>query len=75
MLLPLSNRSAALLKLKKVTKAMDDADKCVALKPDWEKGHFRRAAVLEELGKMQEVGRTLAEGKELGRLDWANRGW
>eukprot|EP00983_Pelagomonas_calceolata_P094200 1157861-Pelagomonas_calceolata.AAC.4 len=32
-----SNRSAALLKLLKVTKAIEDADTCIKLKPDWEK--------------------------------------
>ena len=28
-----SNRSAALLKLKKITKALEDADECIRLKP------------------------------------------
>jgi hypothetical protein len=32
-----SNRSAALLKLLKVTKAIEDADMCIKLKPEWEK--------------------------------------
>ncbi|GLC40807.1 hypothetical protein PLESTB_000020600 [Pleodorina starrii] len=50
-----SNRSAALLKLNKVTKAMEDADKCISLKPDWEKGYFRKAAVLEAQDKMHEA--------------------
>lgn len=27
-----------LQKLKKVTKALEDAEKCIALKPDWDKG-------------------------------------
>ena len=36
-----SNRSAALLKLKKITKALEDAEQCIKLKPDWEKGYFR----------------------------------
>mmetsp|Transcript_24998 Transcript_24998/g.54365 ORF Transcript_24998/g.54365 Transcript_24998/m.54365 type:complete len:322 (+) Transcript_24998:211-1176(+) len=43
-----SNRSAALLKLKKVTKAMEDAEECIKLRPEWEKGYFRKGAVLEE---------------------------
>lgn len=50
-----SNRSAALLKLNKVTKAMEDAEKCIALNPDWEKGYFRKAAILELLDKMPEA--------------------
>ena len=33
-----SNRSASLLKLQKVNKALEDAEACIAIKPDWEKG-------------------------------------
>lgn len=50
-----SNRSAALLKLSKVSKALSDADDCVRLKPEWDKGHFRRGAVLEEMQKYEEA--------------------
>lgn len=46
-----SNRSAALLKLKKVAKALEDADKCITLSPGFSKGHFRKGAILEEQGK------------------------
>ena len=42
-----SNRSASFLKLSKVTQALTDAEKCVELKPDWDKAHFRKAAALE----------------------------
>ena len=42
-----SNRSASFLKLSKVGQALADADKCVELKPGWDKAHFRRAAALE----------------------------
>ncbi|GMH44069.1 hypothetical protein BSKO_12003 [Bryopsis sp. KO-2023] len=42
-----SNRCAALLKLSKVSKAMADAEECIALRPEWEKGYFRKACVLE----------------------------
>jgi hypothetical protein len=30
-----------------VGQALADADKCVELKPAWDKAHFRRAAALE----------------------------
>ncbi|KAF5837562.1 hypothetical protein DUNSADRAFT_4198 [Dunaliella salina] len=50
-----SNRSAALLKLLKVTKATEDADTCIKLKPEWEKGYFRKGAILEEQDKLGEV--------------------
>ena len=33
-----SNRSAALLQLSKTTKALSDADECIRLRPDWDKG-------------------------------------
>ena len=42
-----SNRSAAFLKLGKARQALADADVAVTLRPDWEKGHFRRGAALE----------------------------
>jgi len=50
-----SNRSAALLHINKVSKALVDADECVRLSPLWEKGHFRRGSALEALGKLDEV--------------------
>jgi hypothetical protein len=42
-----SNRSAALLKLGKARQALADADAAIALRPDWEKGHYRRGVALE----------------------------
>lgn len=48
-----SNRSAALLQLSKVKRALVDAQTCVDLRPDWEKGHFRKGAALEALGDWQ----------------------
>ena len=50
-----SNRSAALLQLNKVTKAMADAEECIRLKPDWEKGYFRKGNAFETLAKTEEV--------------------
>uniref|UniRef100_A0A7R9Z794 Uncharacterized protein n=1 Tax=Chlamydomonas euryale TaxID=1486919 RepID=A0A7R9Z794_9CHLO len=50
-----SNRSAALLKLSKLSKAMDDAAMCIQLRPEWEKGYFRKAAVLEAEDKNGEA--------------------
>jgi len=51
-----SNRSAALLQLSKTAKALADAEECIRLRPDWDKGYFRKAAALEALGRMDEVG-------------------
>ena len=50
-----SNRCAALLKLQKAGKALTDADTCIRLKPDWEKGHYRKAMVLEAMGELSQV--------------------
>lgn len=58
-----SNRSASLLKLKKVTKALEDAEECIRLRPEWEKGYYRKAAVLEEQDMVEGVGYA---GRSLG---------
>eukprot|EP01025_Chloroclados_australasicus_P011487 TRINITY_DN14995_c0_g1_i1.p1 TRINITY_DN14995_c0_g1~~TRINITY_DN14995_c0_g1_i1.p1 ORF type:complete len:147 (-),score=16.32 TRINITY_DN14995_c0_g1_i1:258-698(-) len=42
-----SNRCAALTRLSKLSKALADADKCLELRPAWEKGCFRKGAALE----------------------------
>ena len=42
-----SNRSASFLKLSKVSQALADAEKCVELRPDWDKAYFRKAVALE----------------------------
>lgn len=42
-----SNRSASFLKLAKVSQALQDAERCVQLRPEWDKAHFRRAMALE----------------------------
>ena len=38
-----SNRSQAFLKLSKVGKALEDADKCISLAPSFVKGYHRKA--------------------------------
>lgn len=55
-----SNRSAALLKLNKVAKALADADAAIERDPKWDKGHFRKAAALEAQDKFEEVNRCCA---------------
>ncbi len=50
-----SNRSAALLQLKKAAKALEDAEKCISLRPDWDKGHYRKGLALELQGAYNEV--------------------
>ena len=50
-----SNRSAALLKLKKAGKALEDAEECIKQRPEWDKGHYRKALALELTEKYSEV--------------------
>jgi len=51
----LSNRSAALLKLNKVQKALADAEQCIECRKDWEKGYFRKACILESIQKFDQA--------------------
>eukprot|EP00878_Enallax_costatus_P040485 GHUV01046766.1.p1 GENE.GHUV01046766.1~~GHUV01046766.1.p1 ORF type:complete len:108 (+),score=19.26 GHUV01046766.1:53-376(+) len=53
--LPCSNRSAAHLKAGDAEKALLDVQQCTKLRPNWEKGHFRQGAALEELGELEQV--------------------
>ena len=50
-----SNRCECLLQLKKVSKALQDADDCIRLKPDWEKGFYRKGAVLEAMERFEDA--------------------
>lgn len=49
-----SNRSAAYAKADKFAQALEDAEKTVSLKPDWAKGHSRKASALAYLGRLDE---------------------
>ena len=42
-----SNRSAAYVQVHKFQLAINDADECIRIKPEWEKGHQRRATALK----------------------------
>ena len=50
-----SNRSAALLQLKKSGKALEDAEQCIKRRPDWDKGFFRKGLALELADRYPEV--------------------
>ncbi|KAB2095273.1 hypothetical protein ES319_A01G025000v1 [Gossypium barbadense] len=44
-----SNRAAAFLHLVKLNKALADAETTITLKPQWEKGYFRKGCILEAM--------------------------
>lgn len=50
-----SNRAAAFLQLVKLNKALADADTTIKLKPQWEKGYFRKGCVLEAMEQYEEA--------------------
>ena len=45
-----SNRSASYFNQGKSSSALQDADKCIEIKSDWDKGYQRRAMALQQRG-------------------------
>lgn len=66
-----SNRSAALLNLKDLQRALDDAEQAVKLRKDWSKAHWRKGMALEAAGKLPEA---LKSFKQALKLDPSNTG-
>lgn len=52
-----SNRAASYSALNRQIEALQDADNCIRVKPAWLKGHFRKGAALESLGRLDEAVR------------------
>merc|ERR1711936_723260 len=50
-----SNRSHAYFKAGKLDDALADAERTIALKPDWGKGYFRKGMALASLGNMEDA--------------------
>ena len=48
-----SNRSGAFAALANYAMALTDAERCVALRPEWAKGHTRRATALHGLARFK----------------------
>ena len=60
-----SNRAAAFIHLGKESKAIQDANKAIELKPDWAKGYFRKGAALAALRKWDESISMLEKAMEV----------
>ena len=60
-----SNRSASYFNLGKGQLALADADKCIEIKNDWDKGHQRRAMALQQLGRYDEAITSYEQGLKL----------
>jgi tetratricopeptide (TPR) repeat protein len=67
-----SNRSACYVALKDSDSAMREADKCVALAPEWAKGHARRAVALLMRGFMDQSAAAYAQAAAIDR-QWARQ--
>ncbi|KAL2469839.1 Tetratricopeptide repeat (TPR)-like superfamily protein [Abeliophyllum distichum] len=50
-----SNRAAAFLHLVKLNKALTDAETTISLKPDWDKGYFRKGCILEAMERYDDA--------------------
>lgn len=60
-----SNRSASYASLKKYQEALEDAEKCVQLKPDWSKGYVRKGLAEFYLEDYENAEKTYTKGLEL----------
>ena len=64
-----SNRSFCFLKLGLVARALIDADDAVRWKPNWAKGHFRRAAALTHAGLHEKALQSYISGASIDPSD------
>ena len=64
-----SNRSFAFLKLGLPERALADAEEVIKRRPDWAKGHFRRAEALRHAGLHDEARSSYARGSALDPQD------
>ena len=66
-----SNRSACYASLEQYDKALDDAEICVNLKPDWVRGYTRKGLAEFYLKKYEEAKATYTKGLEIAPGDAA----
>lgn len=60
-----SNRAQAFLKLNKVARALEDAEKCIELAPDFVKGYHRKALALQALERKEEAAEVTMRACEM----------
>jgi stress-induced-phosphoprotein 1 len=60
-----SNRSMCYYNMSNSTKALEDAEKCIQVKGDWDKGYQRKAMALHQLGRYDEAIQSYEEGLKL----------
>ncbi|CEG46508.1 stress-induced-phosphoprotein 1 [Plasmopara halstedii] len=60
-----SNRSAAYLSLDDATHALEDAESCIKLKPDWPKAYTRKGAALHALKRYDDATSAYTAGLQI----------
>jgi len=50
-----SNRSACYYNMNQLSEAIQDAEECIKIKPDWGKGYQRKAMALHGMGEFDEA--------------------
>jgi len=65
----MSNRSATYAAMKNFTKALEDAEGVIKIKPDWPKGYLRKGQALEGLLQYQEAFEAYKQGLALDSND------
>jgi stress-induced-phosphoprotein 1 len=60
-----SNRSACYINLNNFQKALEDAEQCIKIKPDWAKGYLRKGMAEFKLDKLEEAAETYKKGLEI----------
>ena len=68
-----SNRSAANTRAKKYDAAVNDAARCIALKPDWARGYSRHGYALYSLARYEEAAVAYQNGLDLDDGDQSMR--
>jgi stress-induced-phosphoprotein 1 len=61
----LGNRAAALHNMQKYNDALLDAEKCIAIKPDWSKGYQRKAMAQQAMGDLEAACENYSKAVEI----------
>eukprot|EP00467_Chlorarachnion_reptans_P022463 CAMPEP_0114514598 /NCGR_PEP_ID=MMETSP0109-20121206/16241_1 /TAXON_ID=29199 /ORGANISM="Chlorarachnion reptans, Strain CCCM449" /LENGTH=598 /DNA_ID=CAMNT_0001694653 /DNA_START=148 /DNA_END=1944 /DNA_ORIENTATION=+ len=68
-----ANRAATNIELSNFDEALEDAETCIKLKPEWHKGYYRKGVALEKLLRYQEARAALKEGEKKAPEDAATK--
>eukprot|EP00796_Vickermania_ingenoplastis_P004904 gene4904-3516_t len=60
-----SNRAACWQALSNFSKALEDAEQCIRIRPTWLKGHFRKGVALQSQGCLDEARKSFQEALRL----------